>query len=275
MTETLLTEPPREDLLFAEHAPRSVRTVDVLAGGRAALERANTEFGLALSRDEIDYLAAQFAALEAQSDRRRAHDVRAGELGALPPQDLQCRLDHRRQARAEEPVRDDPQHARALAGRRAVGVQGQCGRHRRRRSALVLARSGDGRVRLLARARAHRDQGRDAQPSDGHLAVPGRRDGLRRRDSRRGRDGTRRQAKSGARRLHGLAPRAAGLAPTVGALLAGQTRPHRVAARDHARGPDRRRELQQRVRAAELGGLFPHELARGRTAFGAATTSRS
>jgi phosphoribosylformylglycinamidine synthase len=64
MTETLLTEPPREDLLFAEHAPRSVRTVDVLAGGRAALERANTEFGLALSREEIDYLAAQFAALK-------------------------------------------------------------------------------------------------------------------------------------------------------------------------------------------------------------------
>ena len=64
MTETLLTEPPREDLLFAEHAPRSVRTVDVLAGGRAALERANAEFGLALSRDEIDYLAAQFAALK-------------------------------------------------------------------------------------------------------------------------------------------------------------------------------------------------------------------
>jgi phosphoribosylformylglycinamidine synthase len=64
MTETLLTEPPTESLLFAAHAPRPARTVDVLRGGRAALERANTEFGLALSRDEIDYLAAQFAALQ-------------------------------------------------------------------------------------------------------------------------------------------------------------------------------------------------------------------
>ena len=64
MTETLLAEPPTEALLFAAHAPRPVRTVDVQKGGRAALERANVEFGLALSSDEIDYLAAQFAALK-------------------------------------------------------------------------------------------------------------------------------------------------------------------------------------------------------------------
>jgi phosphoribosylformylglycinamidine synthase len=63
MTETLLTGRPKEELLFARHEPRKVRTVDVLAGGRAALERANAEFGLALSADEIDYLATQFTAL--------------------------------------------------------------------------------------------------------------------------------------------------------------------------------------------------------------------
>ena len=64
MTETLLTERPKQELLFAEHRPRPVRTVDVLGGGRAALERANTGFGLALSADEIDYLAAQFGELK-------------------------------------------------------------------------------------------------------------------------------------------------------------------------------------------------------------------
>jgi len=64
MTETLLSEPPKEEILFATHSPRAVRTVDVLGGGRASLERANAEFGLALSRDEVDYLAAQFAALK-------------------------------------------------------------------------------------------------------------------------------------------------------------------------------------------------------------------
>src|SRR5688572_11607262 len=63
MTETLLTERPHEQLLFAQHEPRPVRTVDVRGGGRAALQRANAEIGLALSADEIDYLAAQFAAL--------------------------------------------------------------------------------------------------------------------------------------------------------------------------------------------------------------------
>src|SRR5688572_6873706 len=63
MTETLLTEAPKEEQLFAAHAPRPARTVDVLAGGATALDRANAEFGLALSREEIDYLAAQFALL--------------------------------------------------------------------------------------------------------------------------------------------------------------------------------------------------------------------
>src|SRR5262245_65326478 len=70
MTETLLTAAPKEELLFAAHVPRAVRTVDVLAGGRAALERANCEVGLALSSAELDYLAAQFDAL-----KRNAADV--------------------------------------------------------------------------------------------------------------------------------------------------------------------------------------------------------
>ena len=64
MTETLLTERPTREVLFAEHEPRPVQTVDVLRGGRSALERANTELGLALSSDEIDYLALQFGVLQ-------------------------------------------------------------------------------------------------------------------------------------------------------------------------------------------------------------------
>ena len=64
MTETLLTERPQQELLFAEHEPKAVRSVDVLSGGRAALEQANVAIGLALSADEIDYLVAQFAALQ-------------------------------------------------------------------------------------------------------------------------------------------------------------------------------------------------------------------
>src|SRR5436190_7546014 len=64
MTETLLEAPPREEQLFAAHEAKPKRVVDVLGGGRKALERANGELGLALSSDEIEYLAAQFAALK-------------------------------------------------------------------------------------------------------------------------------------------------------------------------------------------------------------------
>ncbi len=42
--------------VFATGTPRPLRTVDVLAGGRAALDAANTDWGLALSADEIVYL---------------------------------------------------------------------------------------------------------------------------------------------------------------------------------------------------------------------------
>ncbi|MEO7401285.1 MAG: phosphoribosylformylglycinamidine synthase, partial [Polaromonas sp.] len=41
-----------------------LQTIAVLAGGQAALERANTEFGLALAADEIDYLVKAFTQLQ-------------------------------------------------------------------------------------------------------------------------------------------------------------------------------------------------------------------
>lgn len=48
--------------LFASSAPAPLRTVS-LARGRAALVQANSELGLALSADEIDYLVEAFATL--------------------------------------------------------------------------------------------------------------------------------------------------------------------------------------------------------------------
>ncbi|HYM35961.1 MAG TPA: phosphoribosylformylglycinamidine synthase, partial [Steroidobacteraceae bacterium] len=49
--------------LFAHGEPRTMKTVDVLGGGRAALVIANNELGLALSDDEIDYLIDNFKKL--------------------------------------------------------------------------------------------------------------------------------------------------------------------------------------------------------------------
>ncbi|KQY81244.1 phosphoribosylformylglycinamidine synthase [Pelomonas sp. Root1444] len=55
----------REDTahLFDERTAQPLAHVDVLGAGRAALEKANAEFGLALSADEIDYLETNFKKL--------------------------------------------------------------------------------------------------------------------------------------------------------------------------------------------------------------------
>ncbi|MEE4279567.1 MAG: phosphoribosylformylglycinamidine synthase [Halieaceae bacterium] len=49
--------------LFEHAAPASALAVDVISGGRGALEAANHELGLALADDEIDYLCERFKAL--------------------------------------------------------------------------------------------------------------------------------------------------------------------------------------------------------------------
>ncbi|HEY0817611.1 MAG TPA: phosphoribosylformylglycinamidine synthase, partial [Rhizobacter sp.] len=64
MTESVLLA--REDArhLFDEQPGKPMEHVDVLGQGRRALEKANTDFGLALSDDEIDYLVNAFTGLK-------------------------------------------------------------------------------------------------------------------------------------------------------------------------------------------------------------------
>ncbi|CAM3439993.1 phosphoribosylformylglycinamidine synthase [Bordetella sputigena] len=64
MVETVVDVQFDGQALFAAVEGRPMRTVPVLAQGRAALEQANTTLGLALSDDEIDYLAEAFTRLE-------------------------------------------------------------------------------------------------------------------------------------------------------------------------------------------------------------------
>ena len=64
MTESVLLARDDTRHLFDEQPGKPMEHVDVLGAGRAALERANTEFGLALSDDEIDYLVAAFNGLK-------------------------------------------------------------------------------------------------------------------------------------------------------------------------------------------------------------------
>lgn len=61
MTQTVLDPKEAAEAIFADTASRPMTSVDILSGGRTALCKANTEMGLALSDDEIDYLVGAFA----------------------------------------------------------------------------------------------------------------------------------------------------------------------------------------------------------------------
>nr|WP_231402539.1 phosphoribosylformylglycinamidine synthase [Caenimonas aquaedulcis] len=63
MTESAMFARSEAHGLFTELEAAPMEHVDVLGGGRAALERANTQFGLALADDEIDYLVQAFQGL--------------------------------------------------------------------------------------------------------------------------------------------------------------------------------------------------------------------
>ena len=60
MTETVLESFDEAARLFQHFEPQPLATVDVLGGGVSALIRANRDMGLALSDDEIAYLADNF-----------------------------------------------------------------------------------------------------------------------------------------------------------------------------------------------------------------------
>ena len=64
MTESVLPDFQAAAKLFARPEARTFDTVDVLSGGRAALEKANAVLGLALSPDEIDYLLDNYRVLK-------------------------------------------------------------------------------------------------------------------------------------------------------------------------------------------------------------------
>ncbi len=64
MTESVAFEREAAVRLFDAQAGRPMETVDVVGLGKAALDAANRDFGLALSEDEIDYLVAAFKGLK-------------------------------------------------------------------------------------------------------------------------------------------------------------------------------------------------------------------
>jgi phosphoribosylformylglycinamidine synthase len=63
MTESVLDREEDAVHLFHHAAPQPLTTIDVLGGGHAAIQAANSAMGLALAADEIDYLVDNFCAL--------------------------------------------------------------------------------------------------------------------------------------------------------------------------------------------------------------------
>ncbi|MDX1509396.1 MAG: phosphoribosylformylglycinamidine synthase, partial [Woeseiaceae bacterium] len=63
MTEAVLSSADEASLLFETHEPAPIGIIGLGDDGKAALEQANVDLGLALSGDEIDYLVANYAEL--------------------------------------------------------------------------------------------------------------------------------------------------------------------------------------------------------------------
>lgn len=63
MVDAVFTTLEEAAVLFEQQEPAPMTQVDILGGGRPALENANVELGLALAEDEIDYLVDSFQGL--------------------------------------------------------------------------------------------------------------------------------------------------------------------------------------------------------------------
>ncbi len=64
MTETVITNWQQAQKCFETHAPLPLQMINILVDGKKALEKANSDLGLALSSDEIDYLLTEYLKLE-------------------------------------------------------------------------------------------------------------------------------------------------------------------------------------------------------------------
>ena len=131
MTESVLPGVQAARALFESLPPEPMAHVDVLAGGRAALERANDQWGLALSGDEMDYLAEAFVKLgrnptdvelmmfaQANSEHCR-HKIFNAEFvidGVAQPQSLFAMIRHTHQQQPAHTVVAYSDNAAVMAG---------------------------------------------------------------------------------------------------------------------------------------------------------------
>ena len=127
MTETVLRELAEAADLFQHlDAAAAGRRSICRAAARRRWSRPTASSGWRCRTTKSITWSRHSSAAGAQPDRRRADDVRAGQLRALPPQDFQRRLDHRRREAGQVAVRDDHEYP-------PVAAEG----HHRRLSATI------------------------------------------------------------------------------------------------------------------------------------------
>ncbi len=262
MTESVLDSADAAQALFHHYPPQPLRTVDVVARGRAALVEANGVLGLALSEDEIDYLVDAFGRAG-----RNPTDV---ELMMF----AQANSEHCRHkifnadwvidgvAQDEIPVRHDPRDPPAQSRGHRGGLLGQCRGHRRGASPVASTPAPtaiygyrEELTHILAKVETH-NHPTAISPFPGAATGSG---GEIRDEGATGR---------------GSKPKAGLCGFSVSNLnIPGFAQPwetdlrqagaHRLGAADHDRRADRRRRLQQRIRPAQPGRLLPHLRAGG------------
>ena len=213
MTESVSPSRDHALHLFDELPAKPLQTVDVLGHGRGALEAANTELGLALADDEIDYLVDAFTKLgrnptdvelmmfaQANSEHCRHKIFNADWTIDGEKQDISLfnMIRNTEKLNPQGTIVAYSDNSAIMAGGMAERWFPRTRRAWRQRTAGTLSPQ--------RRTDAHADEGRNAQSPDRDFAVPGRRDRRGRRDPRRRRDRPRRASEGRSGGLHGVEP---------------------------------------------------------------------
>ncbi len=171
MTEAVLGTGDEAELLFEKHEPAAPGIVALGDNGRAALEAANVDLGLALSDDEINYLVRKY--------REFSRDPTDAELMMF----AQANSEHCRHKifNASWSI-DGEAMDEQLFGmiRSTTDASPDRGGHGRMARSAADAVFGKSCVRILGRADSHRDESGNAQPPDSNFSVSRRCDRVRR-----------------------------------------------------------------------------------------------
>jgi len=296
MTQSIVFGDSAPDL-FSQHAPQPLQRVAIIEQGKPALLQANQSLGLALSDDEIDYLVSAFEGLgrnptdvelmmfaQANSEHCR-HKIFNANWTIDGVQEGKTLFGMIRNT-----AQKNPDGILSAYSDNASVIEGFHNRVFRRDPVSGLYDYIEEDAHILMKVETHnhptaisphpgaatgsggeiRDEGatgRGSTPKAGlsgfsvsHLKIPGYQQPWEEDHGKPSRIASALdimlEAPIGGAAFNNVAPENSGLSTAVG-RRSRQAVADRLSARHHARRPDRRRRIQQRIRPAESGRLFP------------------